>query len=367
MPTSAPSRPRSRDARRQRPAKPTLRENVWYWVKAILAILILRAFVAEPYRIPSESMEDTLLVGDFLIVSKLHWGPRTPATLGLPFTPVYLEGVEFPQVRLPGFAEPQRGDVVVFNYPASVDVVRGEIPDTVPIERRAPYIKRLVAVPGDTMAVFDKVLHVNGRPVPLAPTMKQKWRAVATGADRPNARQLEEMGIEFDGDRVEGGAFTSPREFYVSATPVEVQALEALPAVARVEPFIADERYVDQTYGANPDHVAPRVVPAAGMTVALTEATLLVYGEAITRHEGRRLARGPDGGFLLDGQPAETYTFVQDYYMAMGDARDNSIDSRFWGFVPHSHLVGKATITFLSFRKILPPIPRLDRFFRPIP
>ena len=366
MPTVASHRPRSR-AQRERPPKPTLRENLWYWAKAIIAILILRAFIGEPYRIPSESMEDTLLVGDFLIVSKLHWGPRTPATIGVPFTGLYLPGVSFPQVRLPGFAEPERGDVVVFNYPAGVDVVRGEIPDSVPIERRAPYIKRLMALPGDTMAVLDKVLHINGQPVPLAPTMKQRWRVTATGDERPNARRLEEMGVEFGADRLVDGRFTSPREYDVYATPPEVEALEALPQVARVEPFILNESIVDQTFGANPDHVAPRVVPAAGMTVPLTEATLPVYAEAITRHEGRRLARGPDGGVLLDGQPATSYTFQQDYYMAMGDFRDNSVDSRYWGFVPHSHLIGKATITFFSFERWLPPIPRLGRFFRPIP
>ncbi len=365
MPT--PSRSRSsRSARRgEAPRKPTFRENVWYWVKAIAAILILRAFVGEPYRIPSESMEDTLLVGDFLIVSKLHWGPRTPETIGVPVTQIYLPGLRFPQVRLPGFTEPERGDVVVFNYPASVDVERGTIPSTVPIERRAPYIKRLVALPGDTLAVFDKVLHVNGTPMPLAPTMKQRWTAYARGDARPNVRQLEEMGIELlvGSDRqAEGGG----RAFDVFATPPEVEALTADPLVDRVEPFILREDVVDQTYGANPDHVAPRVVPAAGMTIPLTDETLPIYGEAIARHEGHRLERGPDGGILLDGAPATTYTFAQDYYMAMGDARDNSVDSRYWGFVPHSHLIGKAVFTFLSFKGEFPFV-RPTRFFRPIP
>ena len=365
MPTTASPRA----SRRERP-KPTTRENVWYWVKAILIILILRAFVAEPYRIPSESMEDTLLVGDFLIVSKVHWGPRTPATVGVPFTRVYAPGLEAPQVRLPGFAEPERGDVAVFNYPASRDVVVGEIPASVPIERRGPYIKRIVAVPGDTVAVLDKVLHVNGVPQPLAPTMKQRWTVTATGDDRPNARQFAEMGVELEelSDRRDstGTGYASPRQYVVNATPPEAQAVAALPLVARVDPYIQDERAVDQTYGANPDHVSPRVVPGAGMTVALTEATLPVYAETIRRHEGRRLERGPDGGVLVDGAPATTYTFTQDYYMAMGDSRDNSVDSRFWGFVPHSHLVGKAVFTFLSFKGELPFV-RLERFFRPIP
>ncbi|MGB3542981.1 signal peptidase I [Rubrivirga sp.] len=350
---------RSKDA----PRKPTFKENLWYWARAIAAILILRAFIGEPYRIPSESMEDTLLVGDFLIVSKMNWGPRTPATIGVPFTRIYLPGVELPQVRLPGFSEPDRGDVVVFNYPAGVDVERGVIPSTVPIERRDPYIKRLVALPGDTMAVLDKVLHINGVPIPLAPTMKQRWRVTAAGETRPNARQLEDMSIQYfpGGDVRENGAL----RFDVFATPGEVAALEALDAVARVDPYLLDEQWADQLYGANPDHVPPRVVPAAGMTIPLTAATLPIYGETITRHEGRDLERTASG-FTVDGEPATTYTFEQDYYMAMGDFRDNSVDSRYWGFVPHSHLVGKALFTFLSFKGDFPFV-RLERFFRPIP
>ena len=364
-----PDRPRrpARRARadRERPPQPTFRDNVWYWVKAITAILILRAFVGEPYRIPSESMEETLLVGDFLIVSKLNWGPRTPATLGVPFTPVYLPGLSVPQVRLPGFGEPERGDVAVFNYPAGVDVERGVIPATVPIERRAPYIKRITAIPGDTVAVLDKVLHVNGRPVPLAPTQKQRWTVISADGTRPNARALDDMGVQFlpGTDRqAEGGA----RQYDVFATPPEVDALEALGAVARVEPFILREDVVDATYGANPDHVSPRVVPAAGMTIPLNDRTLALYGEAIARHEGYDLTRAPGGGVLVDGEPATTYTFEQDYYMAMGDFRDNSVDSRYWGFVPHSHLVGKAVLTFLSFKGEAPFV-RPSRFFRPIP
>lgn len=356
---------RARRADRDRPPKPTFRENAWYWVKALTAILLLRAFIAEPYRIPSESMEETMLVGDFLLVSKLNWGPRTPATIGIPFTGVYVPGLTFPQVRLPGYEEPERGDVAVFNYPAGLDVERGTIPATVPIERRSPYIKRIVALPGDTVAVLDKVLHVNGAPVPLAPTMKQRWRVTSAGGTRPNVRQLEELGVQLlrgTDQQTEDGA----RLYDVYATPVEVEALEALDAVAAVEPFILVEEARDATYNVNPDHVPPRVVPAAGMTVPLAEPLLPAYAEAIARHEGRALEPDGAGGYLVDGEPAATYTFVQDYYMAMGDFRDNSVDSRYWGFVPHSHLVGKAVLTFLSFKGEFPFV-RPERFFRPVP
>ena len=340
-----------------------------FWAKALVVILLLRALVFEPFRIPSESMEDTLLNRDFLIVSKLHYGARTPSTLGVPFTRFYLPGLSLPQTRLPGFSEPRRGDVAVFNYPAAVDVERGEIDEAVPVERRAPYIKRIVAVSGDTLAVLDKVLHINGRPVPLAPTMKQRWHVTGTGATRPNARQLEDVGVEFvkNSDLRRGPTVAVPREYDVTATPVEAAALEARADVARVEPFVLDEGYRDALYGKNPDHVPPLVVPGRGLTVPLTDAALATYAEPIVRYEGRRLERAADGGVLVDGAPAETYTFTKDYYFAMGDFRDNSVDSRYWGFVPETHLVGKALFTFLSFERYLPPIPRLSRFFRPIP
>jgi signal peptidase I len=376
VPTTTTTRPkksrRAADGRRRRTetperVRPTLKENLVFWAKALVVILLLRAFIFEPYRIPSESMEDTLLVGDFLIVSKLHYGARTPSTLGVPFTRFYLPGVELPQTRLPGFSEPERGDVVVFNYPAAVDVERGEIAEGTPVERRAPYIKRIVAAPGDTFAVLDKVLHINGRPVPLGPTMKQQWTVTGTGALRPNARVLEEMGVEFVGDRRVGPGPASPAVFDVSATPAEAAALEARPDVARVEPAVRPEGYRDETFGVNPDHVGPRLVPGRGVTVPLTDEALAVYAETIVRYEGRQLARADGGGVLVDGRPAETYTFTQDYYVVMGDFRDNSVDSRFWGFVPETHLVGKALFTFLSFERYLPPIPRITRFFRPIP
>jgi signal peptidase I len=375
VPTTASPRPkksrRAADGRRRatKPerVRPTLKENLVFWAKALVVILLLRAFIFEPYRIPSESMEETLLVGDFLIVSKLHYGARTPSTLGIPFTRFYLPGLELPQTRLPGFSEPERGDVVVFNYPASVDVERGTIDEAVPVERRAPYIKRIVATPGDTLAVLDKMLHIDGQPVPLAETMKQRWHVTGTGDLRPTLRQLEEMEIELIGDRRQGSLLASPRQYDVAASPVEAAALQARPDVARVEPFILDEAFRDPTYGKNPDHVPPLLVPGRGLTVPLTDEALAVYAEPIVRYEGRRLERAADGGVLVDGQPAETYTFAQNYYFVMGDFRDNSVDSRYWGFVPETHLVGKALFTFLSFDRYLPPIPRLSRFFRPIP
>ena len=313
------------------------RETLRFWGWAILIILTVRILLVEPFRIPTPSMEKTLLVGDFLFVSKLHYGARTPNTIGIPFTRFYLKGIEFPQTRLPGFADVERGDVAVFNYP----------PETGPVERRTPYIKRIVGVPGDTLRLVDKVLYVNGTRYPLSDTQEQHWRVTPTdGAAIPPAR-VEELEAELV------GAIPATPQLVVNATPQAAEAMRAWPYVAAVEPFSIPE---GTSTGAmfpsgsdfNRDNYGPVGIPRAGETVRLTAENWRALKDVITRFEGHTAEVTPDGTFRIDGSPATTYTFAQDYYFAMGDNRDNSQDSRFWGFVPHDHLVGKAVLVFFS-------------------
>ena len=372
-PTVAKGRLSRRKTNRPKKRKPTLKEDAAFWFKAILIFLFLRAFIGEPYRIPSESMEDTLLVGDFLIVSKLHYGPRTPSTLGVPSTGIYVPGIRLPHTRLPGFSEPERGDVVVFNYPAAFDVARGDIPESVPFDRRAPYIKRLVAVPGDTVAVLDKVLHVGGRAVPLQPTMKQRWRVTSVDGDRPNARVLSAEDVEFiEGSDVRrGGVLADPRQYDIVATTAEARAFAARTGVASVDPFVLPETVPQpmiypEGSGWNSDQYGPILVPGEGLTVTLDSLGWAQYADVIRRYEGRTIGQTP-AGYTVDGKVVSEYTFGQDYFFVMGDNRDNSVDGRYWGFVPETHLIGKAIGTFISFDGFIPPIPRLGRFFRPIP
>ncbi len=314
------------------------KETLRFWGWAILIVLVVRAFLVEPFRIPTPSMEKTLLVGDFLFVSKLHYGARTPNTVCVPFIgKPCLPGVELPQTRLLGFSEPKRGDVAVFNYP----------PEAGPVERRTPYIKRLVGMPGDTVRLLDKVLYVNSQRVPLSPTQEQWWAVTPEGnAGVPRAR-IEEAGAELL------GPIPNTNHLLVNATPQAAEALRALPYVAAVEGYAYPEGHATEGIfppgsGSNRDNFGPLTVPKKGQTVALNAATWPALREVVTRYEGHDAEVLPDGRVRVDGDIADTYTFAQDYYFAMGDNRDNSQDSRFWGFVPHSHLVGKAVLIFFS-------------------
>ncbi len=338
------------------------KETLRFWGWAILIVLVLKAFIVEPFRIPTPSMEKTLLVGDYIFVSKLHYGARTPNTICIPFISGFvggacLPGVELPQTRLPGFSEPQRGDVAVFNYP----------PEAGPVERRTPYIKRIVGMPGDTVRLLDKVLYVNGERFMLSETQEQWWEVTPTeGAAVPRAR-VEEAGAELL------GPVPNANRVIVNATPQAAEALRALPYIASVEGFAYPEgqrnRYRDLDgstkdlfpagRGFNRDNYGPLALPKKGQPVALTPESWPALRDVITRFEGHTAEALPDGRFRIDGEVVDSYTPAQDYYFMMGDNRDNSQDSRFWGFVPHDHLVGKAVLVFFSLDTERYFLPRL--------
>jgi signal peptidase I len=358
--TTRPRRPRRTDRQRRKGEREGWRETVRFWFWAILIMVVVRAFLIEPYRIPSPSMEETLLVGDFLFVSKLHYGARTPNTIGVPFTGVYLRGVELPQTRLPGFSRVKRGDVAVFNYP----------PDPGPVERRTPYIKRLVGLPGDRVVLVDKVLYVNDERHPLTARQMQHWRVVPAEGQTISLTALRATGIELVGQ------VQRPEPAYVvNATAREVETLRTVSGVGGVTPFsIPEGALTGEAFplgsGFNRDNYGPLAVPRAGQTVTLTAENWPAYRDVIVRYEGQSAEALPDGSFRIAGASATEYTFGQDYYFAMGDNRDNSQDSRFWGFVPDDHLVGKAVLVFFSLdfeRPLLGFLPRLRlRGFHPI-
>ncbi|MEM0962615.1 MAG: signal peptidase I [Bacteroidota bacterium] len=296
------------------------RRRVWSWLRVVFAAvtfaLALRIVAFEAYRIPSTSMEDTLLIGDFVLVSKVHYGARV---LG---------------ARLPGLSAPARGDVIVFNYPPSPEAE---------IARRLPYIKRVVGLPGDTLTIRDKQVQIGATALGGPVSGRSLWEVRGR---LPLRETLDSLGISRRVQQIGQGAWA------VSSTTLQAAALARVPGVESVDPYVRPggdgsasfplaQRYSLDNYG-------PVVVPRRGLEVALTDDTWPVVRPVIERFEGRTAERTA-GAFLIDGQPAESYTFGQDYFFVLGDSRDDSADSRTWGFVPFDHVIGKAVVVYFSW------------------
>jgi len=318
---------------------------------ALVAALVIRLFVAEAFRIPTASMERNLLVGDFVLVSKLHYGPRLPVTLGLPFSDRYLQGITFPPVRLPGFDGVERGDVVVFNHPMGRE----------PVDRRIHLIKRVVGLPGDTVALVEKELRVNGESLLPELGVQTDWLVALDPAVPFSFDAFREIGAEPMMRESEG-------RWRVRMTEAEAEAVAAWEAVRDLRPAVSDRTEMLFPYHARQtlDDYGPVVVPRRGQTVQLTPETWPVVRDVIDRHEGRTARRFADGRYEIDGALTDRYTFEQDYYFVLGDNRDDSSDSRRWGFVPRDHLVGKAVTVYFSWDQRTRR-PRFERLFHPIP
>ncbi len=319
-------------------------------VFAAVAATLIRGFLIEAYMIPTGSMERSLLVGDFLFVSKLNYGPRIPMTpVAFPFAhhtmPVtggkaYWEGVKIPYKRLPGFQEIKRNDVVVFNYPMEADE-----PYNRPIDKRENYIKRAIGIPGDTISMELAQVFVNGEKG-FNPPQGQMEYLVYTDGSGLNPQRLFDLRIEANPQ------FREPYLLFLTEKTYEEVAswsnvTKLVPAIRPMntsEPRIFPE---SPLHPWNLDNFGPIIVPKKGWTVELDSLTYPIYERAIRVYEGNDL-RHENGQYLLNGVQVSSYTFNMDYYWMMGDNRHNSEDARIWGFVPEDHIVGKALFVWLS-------------------
>ena len=336
------------------PQKGKVREWVEALVFALVVMLIVRTFIFDLFRIPTPSMEKSLLVGDYLFVSKLNYGTRTPITLGVPFTQYHLPGFSLPYFRFPGFSEIKRGDAVVFNYPV----------EEKPIDRKMHYIKRVVGLPGEEVSVADKVVQINGEALDFSEGMQQFWDVYKTDERVVvSPKRLRAIGVDTLAMTI------NPKLLRIVATKDAIKEVESWSYIDRVEPYIASN---NAGYGAimyprgrgfTPDNYGPIEVPKKGDTITLTVDNWQVYEPVIRRYEGHETRVTPQGTFEIDGNPTTSYTFSQNYYFVMGDNRDNSEDSRFWGFVPYDHVVGKALLIYYSWDKEK-NLPRLPRIFK---
>ena len=381
------------------------KHNVWLdWLDAIIFAVVVVTFINifffQAFKIPSSSMESTLYTGDHLFVSKLTYGPRLPETpLTIPFThnrafghESYSEAIKRPYKRLKGFRSVERGDVVVFGFPNGDTVLTRRPADDYyawvrtygreqtirqfgpvivrPMDKKDHYVKRCVAIAGDTLEVRDGKVWVNGAQEPEYPGRQFTYKVVTSGS-KINNLKLQDLGLNLSELYFDPRLPGYPAMPLTDAMVEKVEALKSVVSVSRnietfpsagqdatIFPFTGKTRWTADNFG-------PLWIPEKGATVALNADTLPFYERIIRDYEHHAL-EVRDGEILIDGEPAHEYTFKQDYYFMMGDNRHNSLDSRYWGFVPEDHIVGTPSIIWLSTdaSRSFPSSIRWKRFLR---
>ena len=353
----------------EKPKKSKTREWVDALVFALIASTIIRGLLFSAYAIPSGSMEGTQLIGDYLFVSKISYGPRIANTpLAIPFTePImygiktYWGGFELPYWRLPGLSEVKKGDIVVFNKPDEADLTH-----SIPVDERTALIKRCQAAAGDVLTIVNGQVYINGQAAPNAEKQQTSYTVVTDGTEiNPQI---------IDGFHIEVLQQTAANTFEMIIPAEHVATLKGYSNIKSVTPVIAKAGDYDdhvfphnEKFKWNQDNFGPLQLPKRGWTVPLNDSTIVLYRRAIEIYENNKVdINGKD--ILINGQKAGSYTFKMNYYWMMGDNRHNSLDSRFWGYVPEDHIVGKAMITWLSIdsTKSFASKIRWNRILKPI-
>ncbi len=364
--------------------KTVIREWVDAIIFAVIAASIIRIFLIEAYTIPTSSMEKTLLVGDYLFVSKINFGPRVPNTpLSFPFvhhtlpltesTKSYLEWIKLPYYRFPGLQKIKNMDVVVFNYPdgdtlsvryqsnrsyyymvrqygrEAVWNNKDEFGDIIarPVDKRENFIKRCIGIPGDVINIVNRKVFINSKEE-LNPGKRQYTYLVHTDGTSINSRNFEKLDI------TENISTDNNGNYELTLSDEALASMKEFSNVKAIEPVIRPAGYwdpdifpFDSSYRWNVDNFGPITIPKKGATVMINKNNICFYKRIIGVFEGNKLEE-KNGKIYVNGKECSKYTFKMNYYWMMGDNRHNSEDSRYWGFVPEDHIVGKAVFVWLS-------------------
>ncbi|MDC1081317.1 signal peptidase I [Flavobacteriaceae bacterium] len=395
-----------------------LSPKTWFgeWINAMLfaviAATLVHNYFIQPYIIPTGSLEKTLLIGDFLFVSKFHYGARTPTsavsfpmvhdTIPIIKTRSYLKKPQLPYFRFPGFQEVQRNEIVVFSWPA--DTVRKffvkEKGIKKPIDKKSNYVKRCVGIPGDTLEIINGFVHINGIQNKLPERARTQYSHFGYNKKGVSSKMLLDNGYKnFTRKyRIENitqesyeaivpfilGRISNDINNFIVITPsaglpprllgkLRLRAKELLDVQKELtltlkeaqelqEKGILDSivRKITKTktvnsnffpneipYDWNEDNFGPILIPKSGMTIELNDSNLPLYKKIIREYENNTLTK-KGSSLFINGKEATTYTFKKDYYWMMGDNRHRSEDSRYWGYVPDDHILGKPILIWFS-------------------
>lgn len=338
---------------------------------AVIAATLIRWLIMEAYTIPTPSMENSLLVDDFLFVSKFHYGTRTTTTpLQVPLShqkiwftniPSYVEWIKLPQYRLPGISSVKRNDVVVFNIPP-----RSLNDRDYPVDLKTNYIKRCMAIAGDTIRVENGIVTVNGVKAPVPEGQQFSYTMVTSDVIRDET--FRRLGLSKED--VNPNYYLDPN---TNTYTYSIYIRESLVEELKSQPFIKSLERINTNFNGNDvalpyhpnfeavnldtgkiysrwngDQFGPLWVPKEGATIPVNDSTLTYYGPVIMYYDHNEDVVIENGKLTIGGKELTTYTFKQNYYFMMGDNRHNSLDSRYWGFVPEDHIVGKALFIWLS-------------------
>lgn len=387
---------------------PILR-TICEWIDAIVYALVLVYFIFifafQNFQIPTPSLEKSMLVGDFLLVSKINYGPRLPQTpihfplaqhtLPIVNTKSYCDAWQLPYKRLKGLGSIERNDIVVFNFPTG-DTVASKMPNPDyytlvhyfgreavhrdkarfgeiiyrPVDRREAYVKRCVGLPGENFEIRDNVIYIDGVAIASPKRMQLNYFVKTTG-NKLSEKNFEDWGISVDDRMYVNNSSNAPYLFAslgitpnlaggynpVYHFPLTAEALAKVKASSVVEQVVVEPGEMggevfplDGIHRWTRADFGPLWIPAKGETLQLTAENYTLYERAIRTYEGNKLDMR-DGVIYINDEPATEYTFKMDYYMMLGDNRDNSADSRYWGFVPEDHVIGKPVLVLISLDK----------------